>query len=360
LALCGLQAVAGDGAPNRVETIGGISLKMGVVRAVLPEQDLALIQFKHQPKQWLTVDPRPVELGERVAILDIATDEPVAVGPVLGRRSVLAMHHKRGFFHEALSLGASLRGSPMNLVLAGQPVINADGQLIGVYRGLIPHKEQTLVLVNQLATIHPRIVAAGEKKESIPVPLPATDNPYDAAQFEASYNLALRSLMSRDLPGAEKQSGIALQKHPESRLIRNLQADLARMGQNNELLKARLEALRPGADATPAERVGYLKPLSEIRYGEGDKEGALDAMRESLKLSPANYPIDKANLAGLLIEQGNLLEAEVLLRQAMKAAPERIALIQTLQSVLSRQQKWDEDQTLTNRIFELESLYQRR
>jgi Flp pilus assembly protein TadD len=360
LALCGLQAVAGDGAPNRVETINGVSLKMGVVRATFPEQDLALIQFKHRPKQWLTVDPRPVEPGERVAILDITTDEPVAVGPVLGRRSILVPHHKRAFFHEALSLGASLRGSPMNQVLAGQPVIDADGQLIGVFRGLIPATGQTLVLVNPLATIHPRIVAAGEEKESIPVPLPAANNPYDAAQFEASYNQALRSMMSRDLPGAEKQAGIALQKHPDSRLIRNLQSDLARMGRNSDLLKARLEALRPGADATPAERVGYLKPLSEVRYGEGDKEGALDAMRESVRLSPANYPDDKANLAGLLVEQGNLIEAEVLLRQAMKAAPERIELIQTLRSVLGRQQKWDEDQALMDRIDELESLYRRR
>ena len=87
LALCGLQAVAGDGAPNRVETIGGISLKMGVVRAIFPEQDLALVQFKHRPKQWLTVDPRPVELGERVAILDITIQlrgKPIPFFPTPG------------------------------------------------------------------------------------------------------------------------------------------------------------------------------------------------------------------------------------------------------------------------------------
>ena len=57
---------------------------------------------------------------------------------------------------------------------------------ISVYRGLVQHKKQTLILVTPLATIHPRIVAAGEEKESIPVQLPTANNPYNAAQFEAS------------------------------------------------------------------------------------------------------------------------------------------------------------------------------
>lgn len=343
-----------------IVTADGTELRPGIILGIFPEQELALVKFKHRPKVWLPLSPKEPDAGEIIAISALCHQNswqekvPPVTGPVMAKRSSTAGNLREVQFKRVLSLGAGLSAKQQEALAPGSFAVNSRGQLVAVYVGINLVDRQKLILLAPVAGLAGQIEKMAQEPKAIPFPLPAARNPIDPAFLDPAYSRLMRTT---DLAAIRTYLAELRLRHPGS---------------------SRLDAIEPGPEVTiagrPVASLTDIPPLDakasaaaqverlQMRavFLTDQKPDAAAALREltaALALCPKDYPDIRLALGVHYLQQDQPAEAEPFLREALTLTPESIALIEIFEKMLTQQDKFDEAGKFTDRLYEMERLY---
>ena len=129
LALLNLSSLAMPNMPEFL-TMDGKMPPLGTILGILPEPGLALVKFKHKPKEWLPLARKEPEVGESIAIaglsdfLKLKEKVPPIIGPVLAKRGTIGGNLLKVDYRRVMSLGAGMSGNQRKCFVQGSYAVN--------------------------------------------------------------------------------------------------------------------------------------------------------------------------------------------------------------------------------------------
>ncbi len=366
-ALVSLAALTGKKKPEAFASKGGerLPIKLDKIHKLLPEQNIALVKFDHEPKVWLEVASKEPLVGEDVALVPVNKDDlwsdelnPI-IGPIMASRTELTSNIRKVGFMKNLSLGAGLTFKQRSCLSPGCMTINAKAELIGFMGGAQQAMSQTILCINPLKKpMLPDLEA--ENLKAIPFPIPADLNPIDMYCLDDDYRFCTLAMAMMDRNRATRHMKILLERYPDSMALK-LQAATEPILFNPDAPLVDLEMLKVDPKASKAEQVMVLRARAVLHMFAKD----LKSMEKELKaathpdLAPADYARDRLSLANMYVMNNKLEEAEKLYQQIYPLYPDSIGVIMQYQGVLERMGKADEAKRLRlqDKAMEVAKLY---
>jgi hypothetical protein len=364
----------------------GAELPFVKVLAVDWKLSLAVVETGGKPALHLSPAPRPVQAGERVALLRSNS----------GGKPLAARHGAVLAFRQEFSSGPSSPsrlsvGVPHRDTLFGSALINGRGELAGIAAAHAPdHGGLQPLLACRSDQIAALIEKASAHPDGLPFPL-EKDNPFDQAYWEYSFsrfNLE-RTAQPADLAKQDADLQIAfvrdlLRKHPESRLVKQVllrlewnakladyQAKLAEDSLNGVTpsqldLNTRTNALLDEISAvTKAIRIDR-KDSQGLAFGivaaacqlNGNHGKIVELCKEELDAWGDSPPgLVLAVLAGATAGAGRDQEAVKLFEQSIERAPDLMFVLNAYRTYLIKHGEPAKIQELDERIWHLESVF---
>jgi tetratricopeptide (TPR) repeat protein len=363
LALLNLSSLATPNMPQLL-TMDGKMLPLGTILGILPVPELALVKFKHKPKEWMHLARKEPEIGEFVAIAGLSDfvklEEivPPIIGPIMAKRSSIGGNLLKADYRRVMSLGAGMTGKQKNCLAQGSYVVNRQGELVAVKAGIVMDVGQTKILLSPLAGLVEQVDQMVKAAKPIPFPLPEAHNPIDLALSDPAYHRMDIALQQGDTEAARQHQQDLKKRYPESTVVRIWAFDP--MTKDDGSPRTNLDDLpKLEATAPAALQVRRLQDrASFLALRKKDYQGALREYTSALALCPKDFPDVLGNMADCHRQLANWDECMALLRQVHALDPESISLAALLEKVLTDQGKLKEAQEFTDKIFELERLYQ--
>ena len=363
LALLNLSSLATPNIPQFL-TMDGKMLPLGTILGILPEPELALVKFKHKPKEWLPLARKEPEVGESIAIAGLAdfakleSKVPPIIGPVMAKRSTIGGNLLKVDYRRVMSLGAGMTWKQRLGFVQGSYAVNRQGELVAVKAGIVMDVGQTKILLSPLAGLVEQVDQMVKAAKPIPFPLPEAHNPIDLALMDPAYHRMDLARQQGDIESVKQHLSDLRKRHPESTAVRMWTFDP--MTKDDGTPRTNLDDLPKLEATTPAAlQVRRLQDrASFLVASKKDYEGAILELTPALALCPKDFPDVLGNLADFHRQLAHWDECEATLRQVHVLDPESISVVTLLEAVLTRQGKLKEAQEFTDKIFELERLYQ--
>lgn len=336
--------------------------------AVFPDQDLVLLKLNRRPGKWLAISEQPVELGAATAFLVRGQDAPVHAGPVLARRGARRPTKTGAPFSKVLSIGAHKpRQFPdgASSLPAGSPLIDPLGKICGVSNTVQVSEGQVLIEAAPLDRIAKAINTAIEGSGTIPFPIPKKLNPYSEVLQNPDYFKTVNALRARDTVQALKYIEALLKAHPADPVVSLLHIDILYEGGREGELEDLLTSLFRPDSMVKFDRLSLLDQRLRIFRNKRQWSQAIATAHEAVECSPPDFPATAFNLAECYVSRGketdhrdDYLAAEKWYKIALKSGSDHIAILTSYESLLAQLQRWEESDAVTERIHELERIYQ--
>jgi tetratricopeptide (TPR) repeat protein len=361
LALLRLDEI-GAGEKLTITTPDGAELPLGTILGLFPEEELALVKFKHRPKVWLTLASKEPEIGEKIAVAALCFDDswkekvtPV-IGPVTAKLSTAGGNLRETIFQHGLSLAAGLTFQQKWSLALSSFAVNASGQLAALYYGTIADYRQKRLQFTSAARLADRVAAMVKEGKAIPWPLPPALNPTDPVKQDPRYyKLALAEQQQDEATGRQLIAQLR-RRYPD-----NPRLDKCWCDPDDSINGRTITSLNdiPPLDAKASAPAKYHRTVVRAAFlqKKGDDAGALREFTAALALVPKDFPDALENLAAFHLQRDRIAEAEPHLRAALALKPDSIKLIEDLELVLTKQNKFEEARKLTDRVYEVERLY---
>ena len=360
LALVSLSTLART-APLRTLAADGSTPEPEAVLGVFAEQGLALMKFRHSPKSWLELAPEEPEIHDLVALLPQDMNDPwkkaiaPVVGPVLAKWCDFSPNLLKLQFVRMLSIGAATTREQRGGLSPGCFAIDSDGRLVGFMGGTKNSDGQVLLGINPVASIAGELSELAEGGVDLGYPLPEHLNLLDPATFDNDFRSMDLAGHAGDEVKRREHLEALLKRYPRSPTIRRLASGMPSVA-GNPLIP--LAELKLDPSTSNAEKVWLHSIRASRLFNDGDLDGAIAELKASLELQPANFPNTHTKLAKIYFNLDRLEEAEKFFREAYSRSPERIRVAEALEVLLIRRQKFEEADKFTERVFELEDIYQ--
>jgi hypothetical protein len=359
LALCPLEVLCWKEAPRfRAGSHGEVALKTPVVLAIFEEEGLALVKFAYKPELSLTLSDELAKLGTWVAILAPPMAPESVTGPILAHRGY-TFHSKLRVQRQPkkhYSIAAPSKASFGSSVAQGGPIVDAEGEVVGIYSASVQMPSQTFAMAHPSVGLPARIEEAVKKGSHAKVPIPMEDQPFDPVIYNKEYMDGSMAETAMDFVKARKCAKDVVAKFPDSRYAKFWEYMMVgSWGLEPEIQPKLLEGLKVPEDAPAWERGIYQFFLGSSLLAEGKTDEAILALRKSDELYPEGMAC--GTLVTLCQRAGQLKEAELYARKATKFAPDRIDYWDALRKILEAEGKYKEADGLTDRIYLLEHLY---
>ena len=348
------------GIPPLIITPDGTELPPGDILGILPEPELAIVKFKHRPKVWLPIAAKEPDAGDLISISGLCHENswaekvPPVTGPVMAKRSIIGGNLREPQFRHVLSLGSGLSLQQRLAFLQGSFAINRQGELVAVKAALESADRQKFIFLAPVAGLADRVTAMAKAGKIIPFPLPPASNPIDPVLLDPAFYYWNLAVQRGDPTEAQTHHEDLRKRFPQNVRVNTLPG-IATGG------AAPLPDIpSPDAKASPAARAQHLRERAVSLAGKGDREGALRELTAALDHCPRDLSDIRIIMGILHLQSGRTSEAETLLREALVTAPESIQVIEILERILTRQDKFDEARKFTDRLYELERVYRVR
>ena len=340
----------------------GTTLKFGTILGIFPEQNLVLMKFKYRPKLWLRLAPKEPEVGEEISLVRLDPKNtmdgvgPPVFGPIMAKRSIVTTNLPVDHFMRGLSLGASVTLEQHAAQGGGWFAINRDGDLVAFYQGMRPTGRNVLIHLSPIASIADQIEKLATSGQSIPFPLADNRIPIDLAVLDSDWGLMCSALNRKDLTTVRRLHKKLQERYPTSGQLRTILSKMALP--KAEVAQKSTPTFDP--DISAIEQIYNLIPEVNEKFGKNDHEGAIETTKKIVELCPEDYPDYREQLAMLYLKTNRFKDAERLFREAYSSCPESIKLCEEIESFLIKQNKLEEADVMTKRIYELEEVYRRR
>lgn len=369
LALCPLTPLSWQTVPDFHLTDEKMTaLPRPVVLAVYPEQEVALLQFKHRPETWLPLAKEPPSVTTWLAMLIPAVAGDPVLGPIVAYREmswssplVPARQPVKKF-----SLAAGRSPKINAAFIEGAPMIDAQGHLVATFSGNQTLPGQTLRTANSLAPLHGQVQQAAKTPKPLALPLTATDLQLDPAVLSPerrSMGNAGAAAQDGRFDEVMQQAERLIARFPDSTYAHDEHFAVAMVGASVGKVKAeelvRLARQFQLPENAPAWQQGaYYCRLGEALMSANRADDAIAPLQKADELWPHHMACMR--LAELHAGKGRLDEAERYWRRTTSLDQERIEYWNQLNLVLSARLKFKEASEASDRALFLETLYRSR
>lgn len=339
-----------------------------VVLAVFPEQEVALLQFKHKPKTWLTLAKEPPSVGTWLAVLPPPFETDPVLGPIVAHREMTwsspLLPPRPPVKKFSLAAGRSPKTNAA--FIEGAPMLDAHGHIVATFSGSQTLPGQTLRTANALAPLSGQVQQAAKTAQPLALPLSAKDLRLDPAVLSAERR-ALGEVGAAAQAGnfdhVMQQANLLIAKFPDSTYVQNEHFAVASFGVGLGRVKAEelvrlAQQFRLQEDAPAWEKSAYYCRLGEALKGANRMDEAIAALQKADELWPHHMAC--MNLAEIYGNKGRLDEAERYWRRTTRLDQERIEYWNRLNLVLSARLKFEEASEASDRALFLETLYRTR
>jgi len=373
----------------------GVTIAMRKVLAIDAELMVGLVELDRRSDAFLKLSEQEPEVGEPFALLwDTIDARGVRSGQIVARRKLIGHKPDAPRF---LSLGMFMADPIRSKVLTGSPVINAKGELLGIYYSTewAGSDCPLRVIATPADPIRKLLEQARAHPEGLPFPL-AENNPHDEAYW--SYNLSPTMVRNNavETPPLDEVKAIeqklALLKgmaprYPDSTWLKGqtvkvgAELGLCRLGRL--LTRVREEGALLDIKELDAELEEALEDLSDIGnfndFGSRDSDPAflsLEGMRLRLRGEQdkqmalyqkelARWGDDPApQLLGMIAaehqKRGNVAEALKTYKWLIELAPDSLSELYEYQQLLIQNRDFDEEQRISELIDRVEAAYRPR
>ncbi len=366
LALLNLSNLATANKPELLADNSSTELPLGTILGIFPEPELALVKFKYKPKLWVPLAAKEPETGEQIAIAGLSnftargdTATPV-IGPVLAKRSTFGSNLREPRFRRIMSLGAGMDMRQRTSFTQGSWAVNAKGELVAVKAGVRVGQGQLMILLAPLGELAEQVEKMVKDPKPIPFPLPADKNPIDLALMDPAFHRWDTARQAGDEKAAMEQMRDLQKRYPDDPMVGLFAFGAMLTAEDKPVTK--LDDL-PKLEATAPAALKFYRLQARASFLAESQKDYAAAIREftpALELCPKDFPEALTTLESLHRQANHADESEALLRQIHALEPENIALASALEMLLTRKGKLDEAQKFTDKVFELEKLYQAR
>jgi tetratricopeptide (TPR) repeat protein len=369
LALCPLTPLSWQTVPVFHLTDEGMTaLPQPVVLAVFPEQEVALLQFKHKPKTWLTLAKEPPSVGTWLAMLIPSFAADPVLGPIVAFREMSwsspLLPPRQPVKKFSLAVG---RSPKINAAFVqGAPMMDAQGDLVATFSGSQTLPGQTLRTANSLAPLHGQVQQAAKTAKSMALPLSAKDLQLDPAVLSVE-RLAMGEAGAAAQDGrfdeVMQQADRLIAKFPDSTYVKDEYFAVASIGiglgkvKAEELVRLAQQFKLP-EDAPAWQKGAYYCRLGEALMRANRMDDAIAPFQKADELWPHHMAC--MSLAEIYGSKGRLDEAERYWRRTTSLDQERIEYWNRLNLVLSARLKFEEASEVSDRALFLETLYRSR
>ena len=362
-AICPLLYLCREVLP-RFDASDGTTLDRPKVIATFPDHNLALLKFKYQPQAWLEIAAKRPEVGQWVAVVSTLRDPPAPVGPVLSYRAVPDME----YYYECrthMSFAAGQSPSLGRVFASGAPLIDREGNVVGVQAGGTTRESQSLRSALPLDALGPRIKAALTSPGELPLPIDAMHHSFDAALLSPEWIRIDLARNAGESKLALKRIRELMERHPDCQALKTREWETMRMqgadAMTADEFLAATQRSAPPETATHVEKSEYQFRLATALSGiRGRAEETEAALLRAVALAPEVAHRAAANLGAIYMQRGQTKEAEALYRRAAALAPECVNYIERLQNVVEARKDWKASDELGLWIYQLEEYYRSR
>ncbi len=324
----------------------------GVV-AAQATSGIGVVRTGQPAPAFLSLAPKDIPVGERVAILRDQENGGTLTAPVLARRMAPVARSQQ--YVEMLSIGANLGVRGGLHVPAGTPLFNARGQVVGLLSTPRITSRQRFLLAFPSFPLGAQLARLSPDQATIPFPLPQSLRPADPLAHDATYLRGRNAQMSGDHLEAERLRRKALAQQPGSAAAwQRLGFVLRDLGRNEDAMDAFQMAIEHGNNLGT-----FILNRADQLLLNGRLDEATGALQSACKAKPFDYNLHRAYAGALRLKKDEAGAARQL-RIASELAPDAITVWENLSKCLAAQGNWDEEKIASNRIYELESLYRPR
>ena len=179
------------------------------------------------------------------------------------------------------------------------------------------------------------------------------------------YFKAVNALRARDTVSALKHVDALVKAYPGDPVVRLLQIDILYDGGRDGELDELLASLSRPDSMVKFDRFSLLDQRLRSFRNKRQWDQAIATAHEAVDCSPPDFPATAFNLAECYASRGketgnrdDYLAAEKWYKVAMKSGSDHIAILTSYESILAQLQRWEESDAVTERIHELERIYQ--
>jgi tetratricopeptide (TPR) repeat protein len=275
----------------------------------------------------------------------------------MAKRSETTANLREKRFVRILSLGSGMSTAQRTEIGPGCFAINAEGLLVAFTSGTQKEQGQTIIAVAPVASFVKEVEELAKGGVDLGFPLPKDRNIIDPATMDRDFHpMNIATIMNNHKESERLLKGLRV-RHPDSHALRmTFYRQQNREGGAGALLP---DFPAPGPDEPAAHQVDYWSMRADILSQRQELDEAIKARKKAVELSPKDYCNDRFKLAHLYAYLGRNEEAETLLREALALWPEYIKLNESLVHLLDERGKSEEAFKLTERVIELERIYQK-
>ncbi len=369
LALCPLTPLSWQTGPVfHVADEGMAALPQPLVLAVFPEQEVAILRFKHKPKAWLTLAKEPPSVGTWLAMLTPSFVTDPVLGPIVAYREMSwsspLLPPRQPVKKFSLATGRSPKTDAA--FIEGAPMMDAEGHLVATFSGNQTLPGQTLRSANSLAPLHGQVQQAAKTAKPLALPLSAKDLQMDPAVLSMERRTmgnAGAAAQDGRFDEVMKQANLLTAKFPDSTYVQDEYFAVAMVGVNvgkvtAEELVRRAQQFKLPENAPAWQKGAYYCRLGEALMRANRMDDAIAPFQKADELWPHHMAC--MSLAEIFGSKGRLDEAERYWRRTTSLDQERIEYWNRLSLVLSARLKFKEASEASDRALFLETLYRTR
>jgi tetratricopeptide (TPR) repeat protein len=369
LALCPLLPLSWQTVPDfHMADQERTALPRPVVLAVFPQQEVALLQFKHKPKTWLTLAKEPPPVGTWLAVLSPSFVGDPVLGPIVAYRQItwssplLPPREPAKMFSLAAGRSPKINAA----FIEGAPMLDAHGDIVATYSGSQTVPGQTFRTANDLAPLPGQLKQAAKSAQPLTLPLSAKDlqlDPVILSPERRALGEVGAAAQGDRFDEAMQQADRLTAQFPDSTYMRNEHFAVASFGVGLGKVKAEelvrlAQQFRLKEDAPAWEKGAYFCRLGEALKSANRMDEAITTLQKADELWPDHMAC--MSLAEIYESKRQLDEAERYWRRSTSLDQERIEYWNRLNLVLSARLKFKEASEASDRALFLETLYRSR